>query len=127
MIGWRPYLFTGLAILLLAVAALDVANTRRPTPPCATADGLRTAGMLARADRAYASVLRDDAKSPCATRGRDAVSTEQCKRMRAIGAVDPREQRRLLLALAAADPRPDEHSCVWAELSASPPAAKVAG
>jgi hypothetical protein len=127
MIGWRPYLFTALAIVLFTVVALDVVHTRRPPPPCATADGLLSAGLLARADRAYASVLRDDAQSRCASSGRRSVSAQQCRRALAIGVARPRARRRLLLALAAADPMLRRSSCVWRELAAPERAAKGAG
>jgi hypothetical protein len=122
MIGWRPYLLTGLALVVLAVVVLDVVAADRPAPECATADGLRAAGFLARADRAYASILSSDAASGCAQEGRRTVTDAQCRRVRAIGAADAAEQRKQVLRLAAADPEPPTDSCVWAALAALPPA-----
>jgi hypothetical protein len=120
MIGWRPYLLTGLALVLLAVVALDVVAAGRPAEACRTADGMRSSGQLVKADQAYAAVLQDDASSRCAKSGRRLVAQALCQRINAVGD-DASERRKRFLALATADPKPPDESCVWSALASLGP------
>jgi hypothetical protein len=116
MIGWRPYLLTALAVVLVAVAILDVhASLRRPSA-CATADSLRAGQLLDQARNEYASVLRAHPAAACATAGLVKTTAAQCEKAQAIASFEPAEARTELVALAAADPSPPARSCVWDQL-----------
>jgi hypothetical protein len=122
MIGWRPYLLTLLALALIAVVVLDVVAASRGPSSCAKADGLRNAGLYTEADKEYAAVLRDDAKSGCAAKGRSQVGVGQCTRLRPIIAADAAEGRKQVLRFTEADPKPRRDSCLWGLLTDLPPA-----
>jgi hypothetical protein len=117
MIGWRPYLLTGLALVLFAIVALDVRAAGRDAPVCAKADALRKAGYLTAAERAYAAISRDDGPTQCADDGREQAENDECARAQQIRAGDAKAARALLVRLAATDPRPLDHSCIWTELA----------
>jgi hypothetical protein len=121
MIGWRPYLVTALALLVLAGAVLDVSANGRVG--CASADALQKSQLLAKAGDAYRAVLKKDANSGCAKTGLASVTHDQCDRAGRIAASDPSAARTLLLAVASADPPvPATDGCVWKTLQALPPA-----
>jgi hypothetical protein len=74
VIGWRPYLLTLLAAVLLAVMALDVTAAARkpaPKPPpkpvnlCAPANALQHAGFHREAERRYQLVLATHPEKKC--------------------------------------------------------------
>lgn len=125
MIGWRPYLLTGLALLLITVAVLDVAAKGRKASPdsCASAAVLAQARFFTQARAAYARVLKGDPNSKCATGGILTSTDAVCVQTQRIAQTDPAEARSLLVTLAETDPRPIAASCVWKQLRAIAPAA----
>jgi hypothetical protein len=122
MLGWRPFLLSGLAALLIAVAVLDAdtAGRKSAPAPCASANKLRDGGLIAAARKGYVTVLRSDPKSMCALAGLEDVITQDCARLKSLAKADPATARKLLLADAKADPPPAAKSCVWTDLAALP-------
>jgi hypothetical protein len=122
MIGWRPYLVTVLAALLLAVGILDLKAVGDKPSRCESAGKLLGAGLLASATEGYAAALKADPTSECAKAGLAEVDTAQCDRARLVAPGDPAAARAQLLARANADPPPPNGSCVWRDLQALPAA-----
>jgi hypothetical protein len=123
MLGWRPFLLSGVALLLIAVAALDASTAGRSSPAsCGPANKLRDGGLISEARKAYVAILKSEPKSACALAGVRQVTSKDCERLRRIATTDPAAARTLLLADAKADPPPAASSCVWTRLAALPAA-----
>ena len=118
MIGWRPYLLTGVAIVLLAAVGFDVASTVRQHDACASAARLAGARDFAAARTSYDSVLKSDAHSACASAGLANAISAECVEAQRIATTDPEEAHTQLLALAESMPLPGPRSCVWPQLAA---------
>jgi hypothetical protein len=118
MIGWRPLLFTAVALALLVVVGLDVAKS---TGPCSSADAVIGAREYVKARASYATVLEHDSHSSCAVAGLARATAGECVRAERIADTDAPEARTELLAVAEADPPPGPDSCVWTELPALDP------
>jgi hypothetical protein len=118
MIGWRPYLLTGLALLLVVVAVLDVAGAgRKPSrDPCASAAMLAQARFFSQARDAYAAVLKSDPTSKCATGGLTTTTYDLCVQAQRIAQSDVAQAHRQLVVISETDPRPVSTSCVWKQL-----------
>jgi hypothetical protein len=120
MIGWRPYLLTALGVALIVLAGLDVGTTLRNSSTCASANAVRSGGLLAQARQQYQTVLMVHPRARCATAGLSKTTDAQCAEAEAVAAVDPTQARSELLALATGEPSPRADSCVWRELHALP-------
>jgi hypothetical protein len=118
MIGWRPYLLTGVAIVLLAAVGFDVASTARQHDACASATRLAGARDFAAARTSYDSVLKIDANSACARVGLANATSAECVQAQRIATTDPDEAHNQLLDLAESMPLPGPRSCVWFQLAA---------
>jgi hypothetical protein len=116
MIGWRPYLFTFLALVLAALAILDVSAAGSKSRSCTSADALEQARNYADARTAYASVLQSDPKSACALAGMRQAEYGLCVRAQRIAPTDATEAHSQLIALAEGNPPPGPASCVWKQL-----------
>lgn len=117
MIGWRPYLLTGFALLLIVVVVLAVAGAGREThDPCASPARLAQARLFSQARDAYAAVLKGDPTSKCASGGIAKTTYDVCVQGQRIAQTDPAEAHRLLVVSAETDPQPVASSCVWKQL-----------
>jgi hypothetical protein len=123
MIGWRPYLVSLLALLLVAVVVLNVDDAGRKPDPCKAAYklyGAKNDLLLAQARVAYLAVLTKNPDSSCAKDGLVLVSDAQCQRARLIAPAAPHTAHKLLVAIASADPPTPVGSCVWRALGSLP-------
>jgi outer membrane cobalamin receptor len=72
VIGWRPYLFTALALILLALMVLDVTAASRAksdSQQCAVVTALAKAGFRREASRQYETLLEAHPGLQCAQDG----------------------------------------------------------
>jgi hypothetical protein len=72
VIGWRPYLLTTLALVLLALMVLDVVGGSQPAPkpdPCAPVAALSKAGFHREASKEYERVLEATPDASCTKAG----------------------------------------------------------
>jgi hypothetical protein len=120
MIGWRPYLLTALAVLLLALVVVDVDTTLRNSSACASANALMADGFLSGARQQYTSLLTAHPTTSCAVTGLRTNTKEQCAHARALATLEPTEARSELMALVTGDPALPPSSCVLIGLSVLP-------
>jgi hypothetical protein len=120
VIGWRPYLLTGVAIVLLAAVAFDVIGSGRNSSSCSTSDALARARQFAKARAGYAAIRVHDPGSQCAKRGMWTATESECHIADQIGKADYEEERSQLLKIAEEEPPPADGSCVWKNLDSLP-------
>ena len=122
MIGWRPYLVTLAALLVLVGVGLNWHANGAKADPCESADALSETPLHAKARRAYLSVLSDNPASECAKKGLGATSKALCERAEFIAPGAPSAARRMLVSIARADPpEPETEACLTRALQALPP------
>jgi len=110
-----------LALIIAAVAVLDVTASARKPSPCASARASDTAGLIDTAYLDYVKALKSaPSRTSCAITGIAAVVTELCLRAERVVAIAPLRARSLLLGLATAEPVNPDRSCVWKELKGLP-------
>jgi hypothetical protein len=122
MIGWRPYLVTLAALLVLVAVGLDWHANGAKADPCKSADALSGTPLHAKARRAYLSVLSANPASECAKKGLAATSKALCERSAFIASGAPSAARRMLVSIARADPpAPETDACLTRAFQALPP------
>ena len=116
VIGWRPYLLTLLALVVLGAVALDVVGAGKQSPSCTAGDGLERARQFVTARTSYATVLVKAPSSACAKRGMSLATYGECVAAQRIGGTDATGARAQLLKIAESEPPPGPRSCVWTDL-----------
>jgi hypothetical protein len=111
MIGWRPYLFTMLAVALVVAALLDIDAATQTPNPCATGDALTANGFPGDARQKLESVLAGDPSAACVSAGLAKVAVRQCLRAHKVSAVDPVQGRQQLVAAVTDDPALNPTKC----------------
>jgi hypothetical protein len=111
MIGWRPLVLLGLAIVLVFAAFLDVGNAAA----CGDAESLLTHGRFSEARTAYVKLLDDPATAKCAEEGLAGVAKKQCSRAKALADSGRNEDAdKEYTAIATSEPVPGAEACTKA-------------
>jgi hypothetical protein len=120
----RPVVLTVLAAILIAIAVVH-AREPAPSPPCQSADSLRSHGFLSEARAVYLSLLKGTPPPRCAGAGLDDVSKQECQLAKQLASTSPADAAKLYRAVATVEPARPSAACARAGLAELPAEAKL--